>query len=300
MSFLGGLLGAVGGLLGFAGQQSANDSQMSMLDKQIEWQREVLQHKVQWNVQDLRDAGLNPVLAATGGSSGSAPSVTAPQVGNVGQAAVSSASAIADIVNQFRNTDNNTRKVDSEIAVNSARAQEAEENANFRRALIFSGFPEAQTAREVASAKESFGRIQLMFDQQSQIKSAIRETDQRIKNLEDQRAAIKAQTLAYRAQAKDSDSRAAYNAAMTQLSKVDAELRKEQKSNEMLKGEGLEIENTIKRLGVPAATAENRFFTDPRVRQKYSLDPWSYRRDKGYGVRGYLGPGGIGFEYGLR
>lgn len=296
MSFLGGLLGAVGGLLGLAGQESANDAQAALLERQIEWQKEVLQNKVQWNVDDLKAAGLNPVLAATNGVSGNAPSATAPTVGNTGQAAVSSAAAMADIVNQFRNTDNNTRKVDSEIAVNSARAQEAEENANFRRALLMSGFPEAQTAREVASAKESFANIQLMFERQSEIKQGIKESEQRIKNLQDQRTTLQAQATMYRANANEANSRAAYNQAMTQLSHIDGELRQVQRENEVLKGYGLEIENTIKRLGVPEHTIRNRVFTDPRVRHVFGNDPWKYLRDTGgYEWRGWFGPFGFGY-----
>lgn len=297
MSFLGGILGAVGGLLGLQGQESANDAQAALLERQIEWQREVLQNKVQWNVQDLKSAGLNPVLAATNGVSGNAPSATAPTVGNTGQAAVSSAAAIADVVNQFRNTDNNTRKVDSEIAVNSARAQEAEENANFRRALLLSGFPEAQTAKEVASAKESLANIELMFDRQSEIKQGIKESEQRIKNLEDQRSAIQAQATMYRANANEANSRAAYNQAMTEVARIDAQLRQEQKENEVLKGYGLEIDNTIKRLGLPEHATRNRAFSDPRVRQIFTNDPWKYLRDTGgYGWSGWFGPFGFSWQ----
>lgn len=299
MGLLDGVLGAIGGLLGFAGQQSANEAQQDMLERQIEWQREVLQNKVQWNVADMRAAGLNPMLAAMSPSSGSAPSASAPQVGNVGSAAVASAGAIADIINNFRNTDNNTRKTDSEIALNSARAQTEEQQANFQRALLISGYPEAQTAREIASAKESTARISLMFDQRDQIRAGINKIDQEIKNLEDQRRVYEAQITHYMSSAKEAGARAALAVAQKGVADIDKRLRAAQEQREYVITEGERIENVIRRLEIPRYEQEDRFFRDPRVRKQYDADPWSYRRDKGYTIRGGFGPSGIYFDYGL-
>lgn len=45
-------------------------------------QKEVMQNRHQWEVADMRKAGLNPVLSATGGSgaSGNAPTIVAPDL----------------------------------------------------------------------------------------------------------------------------------------------------------------------------------------------------------------------------
>lgn len=45
-------------------------------------QKEVMQNRHQWEVADMRKAGLNPILSATGGSgaSGNAPTIVAPDV----------------------------------------------------------------------------------------------------------------------------------------------------------------------------------------------------------------------------
>lgn len=45
-------------------------------------QKEVMQNRHQWEVDDLRKAGLNPILSATGGSgvSGNAPTIVAPDI----------------------------------------------------------------------------------------------------------------------------------------------------------------------------------------------------------------------------
>lgn len=72
MSHLGDLgLGALGDLIG-TGISSAAQSQL--LKKQFEYNKELYQNRYQWTTQDLRKAGLNPILAA-GGLSGSAASV---------------------------------------------------------------------------------------------------------------------------------------------------------------------------------------------------------------------------------
>ena len=45
-------------------------------------QKEVMQNRHQWEVADMRKAGLNPILSATGGSGtpGNAPSIVAPDL----------------------------------------------------------------------------------------------------------------------------------------------------------------------------------------------------------------------------
>lgn len=70
MSFLGDALGpvigAVGGILGESiGASSANSLQRETLQQQMAFNREVMQNRHQWEVEDLKKAGLNPLLSAT-------------------------------------------------------------------------------------------------------------------------------------------------------------------------------------------------------------------------------------------
>lgn len=84
----GALIGAGAGLLGGLLQNSAGQK---AADKQMAFQKETLKHQYQWGMEDMRKAGLNPILAYKQGGAGSASgSSYTPQ--NVGSAAVQGAS----------------------------------------------------------------------------------------------------------------------------------------------------------------------------------------------------------------
>lgn len=85
---LGALIGGAAGLLGGIFQ---NNAAKSAANKQMRFQKETLQHQYQWGMEDMRKAGLNPMLAYKQGGAGSASgSSYTPQ--NVGTAAVQGAS----------------------------------------------------------------------------------------------------------------------------------------------------------------------------------------------------------------
>lgn len=94
MSFLGSAAGAVAGAVGeFFGASSANALQQSMFNKQMAFNREVMQNRHQWEVEDLKKAGLNPLLSATSPTGTlSAPGASAPAKANYAQSAQALAS----------------------------------------------------------------------------------------------------------------------------------------------------------------------------------------------------------------
>lgn len=73
----GSVLDIAGGLFSADMQNSATES---MQQRNIDWEREQLTHKHQWEVEDLRKAGLNPILSAPNASS--AVSAGSPQGAN--------------------------------------------------------------------------------------------------------------------------------------------------------------------------------------------------------------------------
>ncbi len=94
MSFLGSAAGAVAGAVGeYFGTASANALQQSMFNKQMAFNREVMQNRHQWEVADLKKAGLNPLLSATSPTGTlSAPGASAPAKANYAQSAQALAS----------------------------------------------------------------------------------------------------------------------------------------------------------------------------------------------------------------
>lgn len=89
MSFLGSAVGAIAGGIGeYFGASSANALQQSLFNQQIGFNREVMQNRHQWEVEDLKKAGLNPLLSATTGTGTlSAPNPPTTQKANFAQSA---------------------------------------------------------------------------------------------------------------------------------------------------------------------------------------------------------------------
>lgn len=82
---IGGAIGGsiISGLFGQSSAKSQFDRQLELMERQHQLQVDDYQHRYQWSTQDMRKAGLNPILAATSGIGGNIAGVSA---GNAAQA----------------------------------------------------------------------------------------------------------------------------------------------------------------------------------------------------------------------
>lgn len=105
MSWLSNTLGSVAGsVLGSAVQNHYNSANAAQANA---WNVENYKHRYQWAVEDMRKAGLNPILAATNGVGGSISGASAASVGmsDIGST-MNSARAASAAERQAKNAEN--------------------------------------------------------------------------------------------------------------------------------------------------------------------------------------------------
>lgn len=124
-------LSAVAGL---AGTMWQNQQNQASAEASMNFQREVLQNRNQWAVEDLKKAGLNPILAA-GATNSSAAGATA-QHENLATSAISSAVQKKQMDLSERQQRNQDNIAESVVALNNAKAsKEAAETADYEAKL---------------------------------------------------------------------------------------------------------------------------------------------------------------------
>lgn len=174
--FLGGLLGGaldiVGGIIGADMQNSASEH---MQDNNIQWQKEQLQNKHQWEVEDLRKAGLNPILSAPNASS--AVSAGSPQGANPNIQLSKSLEAIANSSlmkkqEEIAQYDADTRRISAEAEWMRAEQEKA-------RTSSAVGLNEATSGYYVKQTEMLDKNYEL---QKAYTEANVREIDQRIIN----------------------------------------------------------------------------------------------------------------------
>jgi hypothetical protein len=116
MSWLSDTLGSVAGsVLGSAVQNHYNSANAAQANA---WNVENYKHRYQWAVEDMRKAGLNPILAATNGIGGSISGASAASVGmsDIGST-MNSARAASAAERQAKNVEHlATSQIDRNVA----------------------------------------------------------------------------------------------------------------------------------------------------------------------------------------
>lgn len=117
-SLIGGLFGMGSASSSAKQQQKANEMNIAEADKNRNWQAEMRSTEYQTKVEDMRKAGLNPVLAAFGGGGGT-PSGAMARVESTGK----------DLAQNL-----SLAKLASEIAMNYSAKQKMEAEADRTKA----------------------------------------------------------------------------------------------------------------------------------------------------------------------
>lgn len=141
----------LGDVLEFAGQERANKANAKLAAKNRQFQERMSSTAHQREVADLRAAGLNPILSATGGSGASTPSGSTARAENSARGVGDKARAASLLKSQLSNLaeDTELKKTTQEQNRESTRnIKQQTENAMLTASLI-----EAQTLSANNSAK---------------------------------------------------------------------------------------------------------------------------------------------------
>lgn len=204
MSWLSDTLGSVAGsVLGSAVQNHYNSANAAQANA---WNVENYKHRYQWAVEDMRQAGLNPILAATNGIGGSIAGASAASVGmsDIGSTMNSARSASA----AERQAKNVEHLAASQIDRNFAEANYFRQNAH--GVVIDNGIK----ANNLNLLEQTY---------EKRLGYELQKMDQELQNLRLQGSYLSSGILSNIASANQSNSAASFASQNARLSKQEAD-----------------------------------------------------------------------------
>jgi hypothetical protein len=204
MSWLSNTLGSVAGsVLGSAVQNHYNSANAAQANA---WNVENYKHRYQWAVDDMRNAGLNPILAATNGIGGSIAGASAASVGmsDIGST-MNSARAASAAERQAKNAEH--------LAVSQIEKNVAEADST-RQATHGIVLDNGIKANNLNFAEQTY---------EKRLGYELQRMDQELQNLRLQGSYLSSGILSNIASANQSNSAAAFSAQNARLSRQEAD-----------------------------------------------------------------------------
>lgn len=204
MSWLSNTLGSIAGsVFGSAVQNHYNSANAEQANK---WNVENYQHRYQWAAEDMRAAGLNPILAATNGIGGSISGASAASVGmsDIGST-MNSAKAASAAERQAKNAEH---LATSQIEKNVAEAD------SVRQATHGIVLDNGLKANNLNLAEQTY---------EKRLGYELQRMDQELQNLRLQGSYLSSGILSNIASANQSNSAAAFSSQNARLSKQEAD-----------------------------------------------------------------------------
>lgn len=204
MSWLSNTLGSVAGsVLGSVVQNHYNSANAAQAN---EWNVENYKHRYQWAVEDMRKAGLNPVLAATNGIGGSISGASAASVGmsDIGST-MNSAKAASAAERQAKNAEHlAVSQIDKNVA-------EADSTRQATHGIVLDN---GIKANNLNLAEQTY---------EKRLGYELQRMDQELQNLRLQGSYLSSGILSNIASANQSNSAAGFAAQNARLSKQEAD-----------------------------------------------------------------------------
>ena len=199
---------AIGGaaLLGYKGAQETNAASAQAANAQIEFQREMSNTAFQRQVEDLKAAGINPMMATHLGGS-STPQGAMPMFLNPGAAAASAGGAFGGALSSAASAEKTG--IESDILGKTGFAQA---RANLEKTVADIGFTAQQTAKVVKDTELVAEQIATEKEKPAQVRAMVANLEATTKteafkqlNLDQQTKLLRAQTQMYMAKAQLDD-----------------------------------------------------------------------------------------------
>lgn len=204
MSWLSNTLGSVAGsVLGSAVQNHYNSANAAQANA---WNVENYKHRYQWAVDDMRAAGLNPILAATNGIGGSISGASAASVGmsDIGST-MNSARAASAAERQAKNAEHLAiSQIDKNVA-------EADSTRQATHGIVLDN---GIKANNLNLAEQTY---------EKRLGYELQRMDQELQNLRLQGSYLSSGILSNIASANQSNSAAAFSSQNARLSKQEAD-----------------------------------------------------------------------------